>query len=118
MAMTKQEFLWAVEDLHKEWAKTARVEVDERYSNNDPSQYAEGIEAVSAVAEDDDEYMRQLRELMDRFYTENGKPTIGERLAAAEAKAGEEEDAEEEPSTEPSPTLSLWSDEELGGTAL
>ena len=81
--MTQQEFLREVGRIHDEWAKTARVIVDPRYSNNSPSQYAEGIEAVSAIAEDDQVYWDLVHELMDRYYVSNGKPTRAERQQAA-----------------------------------
>jgi len=82
--MTQQEFLWEVARIHNEWAKTARVIVDERYVN-DPH-YAEVIEAVSAIAEDDQVYWDRVHELMDRYYTSTGKPTRAERIQAAKDK--------------------------------
>lgn len=81
--MSQKEFLAEAAKIHNEWAKTARVIVDPRYSNNSPSQYTEGIEAVSAIWEDEKVYQERIHELMDRYYTSNGKPTRAERIQAA-----------------------------------
>lgn len=71
--MTKEEMLREVARIHNEWAPTARVVVDPRYAKpvGVPSQYAEGIEAVSAIAEDDQVAIDQINTLLYEYYTSN-----------------------------------------------
>lgn len=84
--MSKQEFLREVARIHDAWAEYARYEVDPKYANNSSSQYAEGIQDVSAIAEDDDIYLSLTSQLMDEWDRSNGRPTKAERLAKMRAK--------------------------------
>lgn len=74
--MTQQELLRRTAEIHDTWAPTARVVVDPRYAKpvGVPSQYAEGIEAVSAIPEDDAVAIRAYNELLFEYYTSNDMP--------------------------------------------
>lgn len=53
--------------VHREWAaeQAGKVTPDPAYADNDPSQYAEGIEAVSAPAHEQAEFKRRVDEALE-----------------------------------------------------
>jgi hypothetical protein len=73
--MTKDEYLSEAARIHDEWVKSIRVEPDPKYMNNDPSQYAENAETVSASVKDERIYWNAIEELTQRYYAANGRRT-------------------------------------------
>lgn len=71
--MTRDEMHRRIGEIHNAWAPTARVVVDPRYAKpvDEPSQYATGIEATSAIAEDDQVALDQIHDVMYEWYTSN-----------------------------------------------
>jgi hypothetical protein len=70
--MTKDQYLAEVARIHSEWVKDIRVKPDPQYMNNNPSQYPENAETVSASVEDDDRYWAQIEDLTARYHASNG----------------------------------------------
>lgn len=59
--------------VHQEWAleQAGRVEPDPTYSHNDPSQYTEGVETLSASPEAQADLARRtIQALLEAGYTE------------------------------------------------
>lgn len=74
--MTREEYFQEIARIHEEWVKDIRVEPDPRYANNDPSQYPENAETVSASPEDDARYWAQVMELTRRYREEHPLPPV------------------------------------------
>ncbi len=70
--MTRDQYLFEVARIHAEWVKDIRVAPDPKYTNNNPSQYSEHAETVSASVEEQDRYWSQIQELTKRYHESNG----------------------------------------------
>ena len=69
--MTREEYLAEVARIHSEWVENIRVEPDPKYMNNNPSQYPENAETVSASPEEQTSYWTQVIELTERYRAEH-----------------------------------------------
>jgi hypothetical protein len=69
--LTKDEYLAEAARIHDEWVKGITVEPDPQYMNNDPTQYPENAETVSAGPADEHAYWSRIEELTKRYYASN-----------------------------------------------
>lgn len=67
-----------IADVHRAWAleQAGNVTPDPAYADNDPSQYAEGIEAVSADAAAQADFARRVDEALNAAGIGFGPDTV------------------------------------------
>lgn len=65
--MSRESFLAAVRDFHREWESEAvnTVKVDPTYAGNKVSQYPETIVDMSASRDQEDRYWKRIQRLMN-----------------------------------------------------
>lgn len=72
--MTREEYLRALADWHHEWEAKWELHVtpDQRWADNDPSQYGETIVDLSAPREALEEFDARALDLRDEYRATNG----------------------------------------------